>query len=259
MSVDEIDTIGPSGVGALGSVAELVEHSWKFDSELPHTGASDQAALLFVLGASKNDFVLDVALHLPDVARVSFENVDDQKGDAISILIEEFVKGGNLPPERRSSVAAEDEDNRLVRSKRGKLDTAAFVELHQGEVGCRIAEVKFAGASVRPESFEGECKKDRWAWHARHDARELFGRLTHCPSDENGEAEVEDDKDDQRANDKPFVRVPHPHGLHMVPGDGVESSSGFQLRGYEIRGGGWIVRARSALQRREKEKPLPTE
>jgi hypothetical protein len=227
--VDQVDAIGPSGVGTLGGVAELVEHGGKFDSKLTHTGAGDQAALLFIFGAGENDLVLNVALHLPDVAGMSFENIDDQEGDAIAVLIKQFVKGRNLPPEWRSSVAAEDEDDRLLGRERGELDASAFVELHQGEVGCGIAGAKFAGASVRPESFERECEEDRGPWHMRHNAGEGFRWLTHRPGDEDGEAEVENHQDGQRANEKFLVSVTHPHGSHMVTGGGAEICSSFQL------------------------------
>jgi hypothetical protein len=117
MGVDEIDAIRPSGISAFGGVTELIEDRRKFDSKFAHTGVGHKAALVFVPGTGEDDFVLDVALHLPHVARVRFENVDDEEGDAMAVLIEELVEGGNLPPERRSSVTAEDEHNRLLGSE----------------------------------------------------------------------------------------------------------------------------------------------
>ena len=114
VGVDEVDTIRPSGIGAFGGVTELVEDRRKFDSKFAHTGVGDKAALVLVPGTGEDDFVFDVALHLPNVAGVCFENVDDEEGDAVGVLIEELVEGRNLPPERRSSVAAEDENNRLL-------------------------------------------------------------------------------------------------------------------------------------------------
>ena len=46
---------------------------------------------------------------------MGFENVDDQESDALSVIVVELVEGGNLPPERRSRVAAEYEYDRLLR------------------------------------------------------------------------------------------------------------------------------------------------
>jgi hypothetical protein len=36
-----------------------------------------------------------------------FGNVDNQESDAPAILLVEFIEGRNLPPERRSRIAAE--------------------------------------------------------------------------------------------------------------------------------------------------------
>jgi hypothetical protein len=44
---------------------------------------------------------------------VCLGNVYHQERDLLSILLIELVEGRNLPPKRRSSVAAEYQDNRL--------------------------------------------------------------------------------------------------------------------------------------------------
>jgi len=46
---------------------------------------------------------------------MGFEYVHGVERDAIAVLLVEFVEGGNLPPERRSGVAAEDQHYRLLR------------------------------------------------------------------------------------------------------------------------------------------------
>ena len=115
--VDEVDAIRPPGIGALGGVTEFVEDRGKFDSKFTHTRVGDKSALFFAPGAGEDDFVLDVALHLPQVAGMRFEDVNDEEGDAVAILIKELVEGGNLPPERRSSVAAKDKDDWLLGGK----------------------------------------------------------------------------------------------------------------------------------------------
>jgi len=43
-----------------------------------------------------------------------FQDVHGIEGDTITVLVVELVEGRNLPPERRSSVASEDEHNRLL-------------------------------------------------------------------------------------------------------------------------------------------------
>ena len=57
---------------------------------------------------------MDVALHLPDVGGMGFENVHGVKGDLPGVLFGELVEGRNLPPERGSSVTAEHKYYRLL-------------------------------------------------------------------------------------------------------------------------------------------------
>jgi hypothetical protein len=155
VGVDQVQAVGPASVGALGRVAELVEHRGKLDSQLAHAGAGNLPTLLFISWAGKNDLVLYIALHLPHVAGVSLQDVDHQEGDLAVVLVCELVESGNLPPEGRSSVAAENENDRFLGGESRELDAVGFVELEQREVGSGITGAEFAGAGVSPESLEG--------------------------------------------------------------------------------------------------------
>lgn len=75
--INEIEAVGPSCVSTLGGVAELVEHGGEFDSKLADTRASEEGPFFVVLGTGKNKVLFDVALRLPDVAGVSFEDVNN--------------------------------------------------------------------------------------------------------------------------------------------------------------------------------------
>jgi hypothetical protein len=113
--IDEIEAVGPSGVGLLGRVIEVVEDGGELDTELADAGVGDFAALVEVAGTRENDVIFYVALHLPDVAGMCFENVDGEEADAIVVVVVELVEGRNLPPVGRSRVTAEDEDDRFLR------------------------------------------------------------------------------------------------------------------------------------------------
>ena len=56
-----------------------------------------------------------------------FGDVDDHKGNAIAELLIQFVKSGSLPPKWRSSVAAEDEHDRLLLIQGGELDCSGLI------------------------------------------------------------------------------------------------------------------------------------
>ncbi len=130
MRVDQVHTIGPASVGAFGGISEFVEYSRKFDSQLANTGSSNEGPVFFILGAGEHNFVFDVALHLPDITGMGLGNVHHKKCDAILVLIVELVEGGNLPPEWRSGITAENQDRGLLLSDFGELDASALVQLH---------------------------------------------------------------------------------------------------------------------------------
>jgi len=60
---------------------------------------------------------------------MSFSDIDDKKPDTIFVFFVQFVEGGNLPPKRRSRVAAEDEHYRLPLIQRGEFNMSRLVDL----------------------------------------------------------------------------------------------------------------------------------
>ena len=180
LGVYQVETIGPSRVGLLGRIAELIDHRGNLDTEFSYTRSRHQGALLFIFGTGKNYFVFDIALHLPDIARMRFRDIHHQERNLVSVLVVELVESGNLPPEGRSCVAAKDEHYRLpLRGQGGELHRSALVELHQREVRGTIANLEGAGASLRPQGFE--WKEEKWDGPRQfsHEARECFWRLAH--------------------------------------------------------------------------------
>lgn len=178
LAIDEVEAIGPAGVGALDGVMAVIEEGRQFDLEVAHTGGGDVRALLFVLRVGEEDFLADVDGELPAVGGVGFLDVDDVEVDAIAVLAIELVEGGNLPPEGRSSIAAEDEDNGFGGELGRESDAAFAVVGFEQEVGGGRAKGEAAGAGDVPERLEGDGHHDRHG-KASDDAGELFGCLTH--------------------------------------------------------------------------------
>ena len=127
--VDKVDPVRPSGVGPLHRVVKSIDQGRKFYAQFANACAGNVFAFFKISRAGKYDLILDIALHLPDVAGVRFQDVDGIELNAILVLIVELVESGNLPPEGRSSVAAEHEHHRLLRDEGGELDRAGFVLL----------------------------------------------------------------------------------------------------------------------------------
>ena len=114
LRVDQVNTIGPACIGLFGRIAKLVKHGWKLNPKFPHTSPGDECSFFFCFRAGKDNAVFDIALHLPDVAGMRFGNVDNQESNPPVILLVEFIEGRNLPPERRSGVAAEYQNHGLL-------------------------------------------------------------------------------------------------------------------------------------------------
>src|SRR5712672_853854 len=125
--IDQIQPIRPSRISFFDSIVEAIQHGGKLDSELAHARASNERAFFFILRRRKYYIVFQVALHLPHVARMRFKNVDREKTHAASILFVEFVEGGNLPPEGRSSVAPEYQHHWSARIQRRECKVRTLV------------------------------------------------------------------------------------------------------------------------------------
>jgi len=115
--INQIDSIWPTRVGALRLVVESVDHCGELNSQLTYAAARNLGALIEILRARENNFVFEIALGLPDIAGMRLDDIDNQERDLLVVLVIELVEGGNLPPEGRSGVAAEDEDDWLLRGQ----------------------------------------------------------------------------------------------------------------------------------------------
>jgi hypothetical protein len=107
-------------------------------------------------------------------------DVDNEERDPISVLLVEFVESGNLPPEWRSGVTAEDENyGATLRREAGQPDRSGLAEFRQGEVWGCITEVQCASTGLRPERFKGEQEKWDWAGQFRHEPGKGLRGLAH--------------------------------------------------------------------------------
>jgi hypothetical protein len=97
---DQIHSIRSSGVCGLNLIVEAIDESGKFDPEPPHARASYRGTLLLIARAAEQYIVLHIALHLPHVVGMSFENVDGVEVNLALVLLSQFVEGGNPPAER---------------------------------------------------------------------------------------------------------------------------------------------------------------
>lgn len=151
---NEVEPVRPSRISSLGVIVEAIDHRRKLDPEFPHAGIRNRCPLILATRTAKEHLVFDIALHFPHVCRVSFKDIDGVKTNLAFVLLRQFVQGGNLPPKGRSSVAAEHQDDRLLRPKRCQLHRFFGVQRLDHDVGCLVAYLEATLAGSGPHCFE---------------------------------------------------------------------------------------------------------
>ena len=112
-AVDQVNSIGPAGVGFLRGIVEAIEHGGKLYPQFANATARHKLSLLIIFRTGEDNLFFYVALALPHVGGMGFQDIHDEEGDSRPVLVVKFVEGRNLPPEWRSSVAAEDQNHGL--------------------------------------------------------------------------------------------------------------------------------------------------
>jgi len=115
--IDQVETIRPAGIFLLHAIAYRIDEGWNRDMEVAHTRVGHFLAIFFRGWIGKQNTFLDVALHLPNIARMRLIDVNNEERYSIFVLLIQLVERGNLPAKGRSSVTAEDENNRFPAAK----------------------------------------------------------------------------------------------------------------------------------------------
>jgi hypothetical protein len=205
---DQVKSIRPSGIGGLDLVIEAIDHRRKLDAEFAHARAGDRSAFGLVFWTSEEDFVADIALHLPDVGWVGLKNIDRVKVRLALVLLRQFVQGGNLPPKGRSSIAAENQHHRSFRPKGAEFYWGFVFELLDGQAWRDVAGLDCPSARVRPHGLEGK-EEIGGHRHAGHDMPEDLWRLPHGPIDVTDEADPKDEEHHRGSAQPSFRLVAH--------------------------------------------------
>jgi len=111
VGLDKVQSIWPSGVRNFCMVVESIDQGREPDAKFSNAGSGYHGAFLFVAWTTEQNLIAQIALHLPDIRRMRFKDIDRIEIDLAFVLLRQLIHGGNLPPKGRSSVAAEDEDN----------------------------------------------------------------------------------------------------------------------------------------------------
>ena len=129
--VDHVEPLWPSCIGSLCFVIKAIHNGGEFDPQFRHTELSHLAAFFVVLRLREQHVVFQVIWILPDVTRMRFADINNVKSNLIFVLLPQLVQGGNLPPEWRSSVAAEHEYDRFPSSQGRQLKVILAIRAFQ--------------------------------------------------------------------------------------------------------------------------------
>jgi hypothetical protein len=125
---------------------------------------------------------------------VRLADLNDIERGAILVLLVEFIEGGNLPPEGRSGVAAEDEDYGFLAAQRRQLEMALVVGAFEREIRSGVAHAECAFARVHPERLQRK-HEERDVREVAHCACEEIRPLAHGEVKSAGRGGVENDQD----------------------------------------------------------------
>ena len=147
---DDVQTVWPSRIGALNTILYAVDQRRNLDRQAQNTLGRDIGALGIGPGRFVENFVLDIRGKLPQISRMRFFNVDHVEMCDVAVLLVNTIELGNSRAERRSSVASENQNDRLLACDSRKLDHIIAMERRQFEVGRNIARLQGTRASGHP-------------------------------------------------------------------------------------------------------------
>ena len=195
--VDNIEALGPGGVGVIGGVGEVVDTKRNGVVEALDEIVGDGDALRESLRLSVADVVLHVRFHLPFVRRVSFAHVNGQKVSVLFIVVVKLHHVTDVAAEGRSSVAAEDDDQRAAASAFANVEMIGAIESHEPRVGSVVADFQIAAVHV--------------GQGIAHHAVSVLGAARHF-----AEHEERGDQQHQKNGDRPFPEKTHRYKFHSL-------------------------------------------
>ncbi len=126
--IDDVDPFRPTAIRVIGGIVHRVDRDGNRIMEARHEIVGDGDALRKRSRLHVANILIDVRLHLPFILRMRFANVHSQEIGAIFILVVNLDEISNLAAEGRSSVAAENHDERAFADALVQVKRRASIE-----------------------------------------------------------------------------------------------------------------------------------
>src|SRR5712672_597354 len=197
MLVDYIQTFRPCGVGQIRGVIHVVDAEGQRIFLPLYKIFSDGYSLLEGFRLRVADIFFYVGFHLPFVGGMRFAHVNGQEIGAVFVVVINLDHVADVAPEGRSSIAAEDDDQRLCAGAFAQMKMVGAVQGQQLYIWRIIAEAQLAAVHVR----EGEA----------HHPVDVFGAAGH--EREAGESDHQYCED---AAERPFRESAHRYSTSLT-------------------------------------------
>jgi len=146
--IDEIEAVGPGGVGGFGRVLHVVDDGGELDAEGADAGGGVVVLHGLRFGGFEEHLFFDVAGDLPLVGGMGLADIDEQEVDSAGVLFGQGVEVPNLGTEGGSSVGAEDEGDGPGSGYLRELDGFGGLGFGEGEIGGGVTDLEAAGAAT---------------------------------------------------------------------------------------------------------------
>jgi hypothetical protein len=146
--IDDVEALGPGGVGVVGGVVHVVDAEGNRELEALGEIVGDSQALRECFRLRVTDVIFEVGFHLPLVRGMRFADVDSQKIGVIFIVVVDRNDVANLAAKGRSSKTAEDENERAGAGAFANMKMIFAVERDQARVGSDVADFQRAAVHV---------------------------------------------------------------------------------------------------------------
>ena len=125
---DQVEAVGVAPVILRGRILHVIDEHRHGEVQLLRAGAGDLRTLEKILRIIDRSPGRQRTLAID---RMGFTNVDDEESCRLAILAVKFFQAPGLAGKRRSCVAAEDQDHRLLVLVPGQVDLSLVIRLHE--------------------------------------------------------------------------------------------------------------------------------
>ena len=147
--VYDVDSFRPAAIRVICRIVHRVYRDGNRIMEARHEIVGDGDALRKCSRLRVANILIDVRFHLPFILRMRFANVHGQEIGAIFILVVNLDEISNLAAEGRSSVAAENQDQRAFAHTLVQIKRGASIERKYARVRSAVAHMQIALMPLR--------------------------------------------------------------------------------------------------------------